>query len=162
MCCLIKKKKKLKNYTQWRTVFQWRVGSDRVNGTSDTCLVYYARISMSQCTMAQSDAHHVRRRFRFLTSPFLSSFTPPLLPSVVSSCRRPEFRFVVFFLFLLLLRSCESDSSRCPDVVVYRASSLISPKDKGSEKQPSSATCTDPKKPFDFEHCMRTARASHD
>lgn len=69
-----KRKKKLKNYTQWRTVFQWRVGSDRVNGTSDTCLVYYARISMSQCTMAQSDAHHVRRRFRFLTSPFLSSF----------------------------------------------------------------------------------------
>lgn len=75
-----KRKKKLKNYTQWRTVFQWSVGSDRVNGTSDTCLVYYARISMSQCTMAQSDAHHVRRRFRFLTSPLSS------LPSVVSSC----------------------------------------------------------------------------
>lgn len=93
--------------------------------------------------MAQSDAHHVRRRFRFLTSPFLSSFR-------------------CFFLFLLLLRSYDSDSSRCPDVVVYRASSLISPKDKGSEKQPSSATCTDPKKPFDFEHCMHTARASHD
>lgn len=31
--------------------------------------------------MAQSDAHHVRRRFRFLTSPFL--FLPLFLPVVV-------------------------------------------------------------------------------
>lgn len=81
-----KKKKKLKNYTQWRTVFQWRVGSDRVNGTSDTCLVYYARISMSQWLRAM----HITFVVAFAFLPLLSSlpslhpfFLPLFLPVVV-------------------------------------------------------------------------------
>lgn len=157
MCCLIKKKEK-RNLKITHSGEQFSSGGLVAIALTGRVTRVSSIMRESLCHNAQwLRAMHITFVVAFAFLPLLSS-----LPSVVSSCRRPEFRFVVFFLFLLLLRSYDSDSSRCPDVVVYRASSLISPKDKGSEKQPSSATCTDPKKPFDFERCMRTARASHD
>lgn len=107
-------------------------------------------------------AMHITFVVAFAFLPLLSSlpslhpfFLPLFLPVVVLNSDSSSF-------------SCSSCS--CGHAIPIRAgvltslctARLISPKDKGSEKQPSGATCTDPKKPFDFEHCTRTARASHD
>lgn len=136
-------------------------------------IVLTGRVTRVSSIMRESLCHnaqwlramHITFVVAFAFLPLLSSlpsfhpfFLPLFLPVVVLNSDSSSFS----------CSSCscgryDSDSSRCPDVVVYRASSLILPKDKGSEKQPSSATRTDPRKPFDFRKLHAcTARASHD
>lgn len=102
-------------------------------------------------------AMHITFVVAFAFLPLLSSlpsfhpfFLPLLLPVVVLNSDSSSF-------------SCSSCSRG--HTIPIRAGVLTSlctarlplscPRMKGSEKQPSSATCTDPKKPFDFENCMR-------